>query len=364
MLKYLAVIIVSVLTTLISAVVLFNYLPLHYLESNTPQKKFGATITTINGSDTISSSRAVINTNFSNLNSDKMEVSTTSVKSITTLSNLTTVGTITSGIWNGTRLTVPYGGTGSTTLSANQVLLGNGTSGITTPSGYGTSGQFLTSAGTGAAPTWTSASFDTTLNYTVTGGWIFPRSTTTQATSTYLNVSGVASTSQLIVGSLGVGVPTTTQRNAQIANNLEVDGMCTSGCSQKIETSVFAFTPITGSDGATRYTHTGDTLITQLGGSKFDFDPTNYSSDVRFRVEAGGSASSGNFDIGFATTTSHFIPGATVNLTNSTGYATTTTFGMSVMPSSPQTIFCAVQANAGSVTASVFSCRLVVIISR
>lgn len=68
-----------------------------------------------------------------------------------------------------TPLTTGNGGTGSTTLSANQVLLGNGTGNVGVVSGLGASGQFLTSGGAGTAPTWTTSSFDQTLDYNFTG---------------------------------------------------------------------------------------------------------------------------------------------------------------------------------------------------
>ena len=47
----------------------------------------------------------------------------------TVQSNITSVGTITSGVWNGTAVTVPRGGTGAATLTG--VLTGNGTSAVT-----------------------------------------------------------------------------------------------------------------------------------------------------------------------------------------------------------------------------------------
>jgi hypothetical protein len=62
-------------------------------------------------------------------------------------SSINYVGTITSGVWNGTAIAVANGGTGATTLSANGLLIGNGTSAVTTvaPS---TNGNVLTSNGT------------------------------------------------------------------------------------------------------------------------------------------------------------------------------------------------------------------------
>lgn len=159
------------------------------------QQKLGATITTINGTDSLTASRPTINTNFTNLNTDKIEVATTSLGNITTLSNLVTVGTLTSGsLGSGfTTVVVARGGTGSTTLSANQVLLGNGTGNISVVSGLGSNGQFLTSGGAGAAPTWTTSSIDLTANYSWTGNNNFAGAIT--------NVKNFnASTTQIIGG--------------------------------------------------------------------------------------------------------------------------------------------------------------------
>lgn len=49
-------------------------------------------------------------------------------------SNLTTVGTITSGTWKGSTIGVAYGGTGATTLTSGAALIGNGTGAIQTRS--------------------------------------------------------------------------------------------------------------------------------------------------------------------------------------------------------------------------------------
>ncbi len=48
-----------------------------------------------------------------------------------TLSNVTTVGTIGTGVWEATDVAVAHGGTGASSLTANGVLIGNGTSAVT-----------------------------------------------------------------------------------------------------------------------------------------------------------------------------------------------------------------------------------------
>lgn len=79
-------------------------------------------------------------------------LSGTTLNSTVVTSSLTSVGTITTGVWNGTAIDVSHGGTGLATLTANNVILGNGTSNPTFVA-PGTSGNVLTSNGS----TWTSA---------------------------------------------------------------------------------------------------------------------------------------------------------------------------------------------------------------
>ena len=74
-------------------------------------------------------------------------LSSTVLGSTVVTSSLTTVGTIGSGVWQGTVITPTYGGTGLSTLTANSVIIGNGTSNPTfvAPS---SNGNILTSNGT------------------------------------------------------------------------------------------------------------------------------------------------------------------------------------------------------------------------
>src|SRR3990167_10738085 len=115
----------AIVTVLAASFVTYNFVPLSwFLYLSLPQEKLlGATLTIINASDKISSLPTTLNANFNALNTGTLQVGTTSVASITTLSGLTsaaslaTVGTITTGTWNASTLTVSYGGTGSTTLA-------------------------------------------------------------------------------------------------------------------------------------------------------------------------------------------------------------------------------------------------------
>lgn len=81
-------------------------------------------------------------------------LSGTTLAATVVTSSLTSVGTITTGTWSGTTIAVNKGGTGLTTLTANSVIVGAGTS---TPTfiAPGTSGNLLTSNGTA----WASSAF-------------------------------------------------------------------------------------------------------------------------------------------------------------------------------------------------------------
>ncbi|MEI9966631.1 MAG: hypothetical protein WDN67_03265 [Candidatus Moraniibacteriota bacterium] len=69
--------------------------------------------------------------------------------------------TFTSATWNGSTITVPYGGTGATTLTSNGVLYGNGT-GVIQATTAGTSAQLLLADGSGI-PVFATLSGDATL---------------------------------------------------------------------------------------------------------------------------------------------------------------------------------------------------------
>lgn len=181
---------IAIVVSLVTFFAVYMYMPLSWLES-VDETRFGSTITTILGTDTLSASRAVINTNFSNLNTDKIEAT------VSALTSLAQVGTITVGTWNATAIPVLYGGTGTTSPSLNQVIVGSTTDGFKVI-GYGTSGQFLTSGGAAVAPSWTTASINEAGTYNWTGIHDFAKSTTTNATTTgtlsigsFLTLNGV-----------------------------------------------------------------------------------------------------------------------------------------------------------------------------
>ena len=86
-------------------------------------------------------------------------LSGTTLNATVVTSSLTAVGTIGTGVWQGTPVVPQYGGTGLATLTAYALIAAGTTSTGTFQqvSGLGSSGQVLTSNGAGALPTWQAA---------------------------------------------------------------------------------------------------------------------------------------------------------------------------------------------------------------
>lgn len=81
--------------------------------------------------------------------------------------SITTLGTVTTGVWNGTTIAVANGGTGATTLTNHGVLLGQGTSPVVATAA-GSAGQVLQSGGASADPAYSTATFPATATGTGT----------------------------------------------------------------------------------------------------------------------------------------------------------------------------------------------------
>jgi len=140
-----------------------------------------------------------IDTNFINLNTDKLEASYTGN------SNLVTLGTVTTGTWNATTIATTHGGTGLTSFTSGGAVYATSTSALTT----GT--LPVASGGTGIT---TAPSSGTLLIGTSAGGYSSATLTGTLNRVTVTNSSGgitlsapqdIATTSNPQFGSLGIG---------------------------------------------------------------------------------------------------------------------------------------------------------------
>lgn len=85
---------------------------------------------------------------------------TTGTLGSTVQGNITTVGTVTSGTWNGTGIDVAHGGTGRASLTNHGVLVGASTSAITQLA-TGSAGQMLQSGGSSADPAYSTPTYPT-----------------------------------------------------------------------------------------------------------------------------------------------------------------------------------------------------------
>jgi hypothetical protein len=140
-----------------------------------------------------------IDTNFINLNTDKLEASYTGN------SNLVTLGTVTTGTWNATTIATNRGGTGLTSFTSGGAVYATSTSALTT----GT--LPIASGGTGIT---TAPSSGTLLIGTSAGGYSSATLTGTANRVTVTNSSGgitlsapqdIATSSNPQFGSLGIG---------------------------------------------------------------------------------------------------------------------------------------------------------------
>lgn len=86
------------------------------------------------------------------VNTDTVDIASTYVGQ----SSLTTLGTITTGVWNATAVTVPYGGTGLTTATSRGIIYGNGASALAVTAASTVDGSFLREDSTGA-PYWSNS---------------------------------------------------------------------------------------------------------------------------------------------------------------------------------------------------------------
>jgi len=106
--------------------------------------------------------------------------------------SITTLGTVTTGTWNGTVITVPFGGTGLATTTAYGVITGGTTStGVLQNAGTGATGTIFQGNGAAALPTFSTATYPST---TTANRILFSSATNTVSQITTAN-SGVLTTS-------------------------------------------------------------------------------------------------------------------------------------------------------------------------
>ncbi len=180
---------VSILGSIGIILFIYNFVPIFPINSLPigGEQMFGTSVTNLDGGDTMSGFPTVYNANLAAMNAGKIEISSTTLPLITTLTGLDTVGTITTGVWNGTAIGVAYNGTGTTSPTLNQLMVGNTTSGFKVIP-FGTNGQFLTASTTGNIPYFSTSIIDQDGNYAWTGTHSWSNETTFTGTSTFGNI--------------------------------------------------------------------------------------------------------------------------------------------------------------------------------
>ena len=178
---------------------------------------------------------------------------------VTTLSSLSSIGTIATGVWNGTAITTAYGGTGLTTYTAGDLLYYS-TGTTLSKLGIGTTNYVLTSSG--SAPQYVAQS---TLS-------VGSATTATNATNTAITDDTSTATAQYL-----------TWVGATSGNN-----------AQKVTSTRLTFVPSTGTLAATIFSGSGASL-TSIPNSATTAVSTNTASAIVARD------SSGNFAAGTIT---------------------------------------------------------------
>ena len=258
--------------------------------------------------------------------------------------NITRVGTIGIGIWQGTPPDVTFGGTGAASFTAYSVICGGTTS--TAPlqnvSGLGTTGFVLTSNGAGALPTWQVSAGSGTVSAGTANDLAFYQSTGTTVSPLSSAASGVLITS-------GLGVPSISQTlPSAVQGNITALGTIASGVWQGTNIALNkggTNANLTASNGGIVYSTASALAI--LAGTA--------TANLPLLSGASGAPSWGGFalSLGGALTTAGALTtvgafGATFTFTNTTGVTFPTTGTLATTAGSLSVI----NGNAGTATVS------------
>jgi hypothetical protein len=187
-------------------------------------------------------------------------------------------------------------GTGGTAASLTQVLNINtsGAIGVGSSASFGTSGQVLTSGGSGAAPTWATAGgggFTTMVTYTSSTTWTVPAGITKVKVTVTGGGGGGGSSGNSRTGTGGAAGGTaikylTTTPGAVITVTIGAGGTSTGAAAGTAGgTSTFSTVSATGGTGGSGGSSNGDAASAQLGG-------IGSGGDVNLR---GGRSTGGGF---------------------------------------------------------------------
>ena len=212
-------------------------------------------------------------------------LSGTTLNSTVVSSSLTSVGTITSGVWNGTAIAIGNGGTGQSTATlgfdalsplttTGDIIYYNGTHNVRL--GIGSSTQVLTVSG--GVPTWAAASTGTVTSIGMTVPAFLSVSPSSISTSGTFAVSLSGTALPIANGGTGVTSVTTTptasawsawDANKNYAANNLIDGFATTATSATTTTLTVASASIQVFTGTTTQTVALPVVTTLTNGLQF-----------------------------------------------------------------------------------------------
>lgn len=178
--------------TSIAMVLVMVNIPIKYFSYNHWfNPNFGTSLTTISSSDQLSDFPTTYNANLAALNAGKIEISTTTLPLITTLANLTTTGTIGTGVWQGTTIDELYGGTGFSTYATGDLIYASGVNTLSKLTASST-GEVLTLVG--GVPVWRDGTVNEANNFNWTGLHTFTNATSSLFSAYQAWFGGTATT--------------------------------------------------------------------------------------------------------------------------------------------------------------------------
>src|SRR3990167_7289526 len=213
-----------------------------------------------------------------------------------------------------TPLAVASGGTASTTISSNRVILGDGASGFKTVNGFGTSAQFLTSNGADTAPTWQTSTVDQAGTYNWTGSHVF-----NNASSTFVGNLNITGTS-----TIGAGI-TVDGRNIGVLVNATSSRFTATGTWTRPPGVTRVRVEVVGGGGGGGGTSTSDADKAAGGGGSggYAMAVVVVSGNVTVTVGAGGAGDTDGTGTGVTGGNSSFAGDVTVTANGGVGGSST-----------------------------------------
>jgi hypothetical protein len=228
---------------------------------------------------------------------------TTTLPNLTTLANLASVGTITSGTWNGSILGVPYGGTGWGNIAAGAIPYGNGSAALATTTAA-TAGYVLTYLN--GVPTWAATTtFSGALAYS--GGNVACNMASGSVFGCLASADWTTFNNKIASTSLSGAEPITYNSSTGVIG--------------------FDLTHANSWSGLQQFANASTSLFSAYGPAYFGATATSTFGTDGSLTLAGALTANGNTTLTNATTTSLFVKSTLSSNTSSFGGTATSSFG-------------------------------------